>query len=404
MPSPLPETQSLPLEPAGAATALTRSFLLLLACACGVAVSNLYYSQPLLEQIRVSLRVSAGAAGLISTFTQLGYTLGLLFLVPLGDAWRRRGLIVGLMIIEALFLAGAALSPSLGWLLTWSLGIGIATVSAQIIVPLVAQLSTAQSRGQNVGLVMSGLLLGILGARVVAGAVGGTWGWRDLFWMASGVSLVLAGVLYRALPDIAPTTSIRFQELLRSLWDLTREEPRLRESALLGGLVFGAFMVFWTSLSFHLEGAPFGYSTPTVGLFGLVGAAGALAAPLAGKSSDARGPRAVIGISTAATALSFVIFWVFGSHVWGLIVGVLLMDAGVQATHISNQSRIFALRPEARSRLNTVYMVAYFSGGSLGSLAGTLAWSRGGWSGVSLAGLLFSVAACLAHWAYARKQ
>lgn len=387
-----------------AANPLPRSFLLLLACACGIAVSNLYYSQPLLEQIRLNLKVSAGAAGLVSTLTQVGYTLGLLFLVPLGDIWRRRPLIVGLMIIESFFLCCAALSPSLGWLQLTSLGIGIATVSAQVIVPLVAQLSPPDARGRNVGTVMSGLLLGILLARVVAGGIGGIWGWRTLFGFASGLSLVMAGVMWRALPDIAPTAPLGFRELFRSLLGLVREEPRLRESALVGAFVFAAFMVFWTSLSFHLEGAPFHYSTQTVGLFGLVGAAGAMAAPLAGKSSDARGPRAVIGISTAATALSFAIFWAFGFNVWGLIVGVLLMDAGVQATHISNQARALALRPEARSRLNTVYMVAYFSGGSLGSLASSLAWSRSGWPGVCVAGLLFSLGALLVHIAYASKQ
>ncbi|BCM90705.1 putative transporter [Abditibacteriota bacterium] len=387
-----------------AATPLTRPFLLMLACACGIAVSNLYYSQPLLEQIRVNLNVSAGSAGLVSTCTQVGYTLGLLFLVLLGDALHRRKLIVGLMVIEALFLAGAALAPSLGWLQFASLGIGIATVSAQVIVPLVAQLSEPKTRGQNVGTVMSGLLLGILLARVVAGAVGGTWGWRALFWFACGLSLLLALVLHHALPDMAPTAQLRFRDLIRSLWGLIKEEPRLRESALVGGLIFASFMVFWTSLSFHLEGPPFSYSTQTVGLFGFVGAAGALAAPFAGKSSDARGPRAVIGFSTALTALSFVLFWVFGFNVWGIIVGVLLMDAGVQATHISNQARILALRPEARSRLNTVYMVAYFTGGSLGSLSSSIAWSRSGWQGVCLAGLLFSSGAFVVHGAYARRQ
>ncbi|RYX85823.1 MFS transporter [bacterium] len=383
---------------------MSRNFLLLLAGACGIAVSNLYYSQPLLEQIRVNLHVSAAEAGMVSTFTQAGYTLGLLFLVPLGDAWRRRKLIVGLMIIEALFLAGAALAPSLAWLQLLSLGIGISTVSAQVIVPLVAQMSEPATRGKNVGTVMSGLLLGILLARVVAGGVGGTWGWRTLFWFASAVSLLMAFVMYRTLPDIAPTMQLRFRDLIRSLWGLIKEEPRLRESALVGGLIFASFMVFWTSLSFHLEAPPFSYSTQTVGLFGLVGAAGALVAPLAGKSSDARGPRAVIGFSTALTALSFLIFWAFGFNVFCLILGVLLMDAGVQGTHISNQARILSLRPEARSRLNTVYMVAYFTGGSLGSLASSLAWNRSGWPGVCLAGLLFSSAAWLVHAAYTKKQ
>ncbi|RYG69871.1 MFS transporter [bacterium] len=386
------------------AVPLTPRFLLLLAFACGIAVSNLYYSQPLLEQVRTSFGVSAAAAGLVSTVTQLGYTLGLLFLVPLGDALRRRQLIVNLMVIEALFLAGAALSPTLWWLQLFSLGIGIATVSAQVIVPLVAELSQPSQRGQNVGTVMSGLLLGILLARVVAGAIGGTWGWRIMFWMASGLSLALALVLSKTIPNIPVSASLRFRDLMRSLWTLVGEEPRLRESALVGALIFGSFMAFWTSLSFHLEGPSFSYSTQVVGLFGLVGAAGALAAPLAGKSSDIRGPRAVIGFSTALTVFSFLLFWLFGHHLIGLVIGVLLMDAGVQATHISNQARTLTLRPDSRSRLNTVYMVAYFTGGSLGSLVSTLAWNQSGWSGVSATGLAFSLGALVVHWAYSAKQ
>lgn len=379
---------------------MTRRLILLLACTCGVAVSNIYYSQPLLEQIRTSFHVSAGAAGLVSTLTQIGYTLGLLFIVPLGDAWRRRRLIVGLMLIEAAFLASAALAPTLWWLQLSSLGMGIATVAAQLIVPLVAQLSPEEKRGQNVGTVMSGLLLGILLARVVAGAVGGYFGWRALYWLACGTALVFALIMERTLPDVPPSAPLRFRALMGSLWSLAKEEPRLRESAVIGGLGFASFMVFWTSLSFHLESPPFEYSTQTVGLFGLVGAAGALVAPWAGRSSDRSGPRAVVGISTFATAISFVIFWLFGLHVFGLIVGVLLMDAGVQRTHIANQARIFALRPEARSRTNTVYMVSYFTGGSIGSLCSTLAWSHIGWPGVCAAGLFFAAAACAAHWAY----
>lgn len=383
---------------------LNRQLLLLLAVACGIAVSNVYYSQPLLERIRLNFEVSAGASGLVTTLTQLGYTLGLLFLVPLGDTLRRRRLIVSLMLVEALFLAGAALAPSLPWLQLASLGIGLASVSAQVIVPLVAELSTPAKRGQNVGTVMSGLLLGILLARVVSGAVGGTFGWRAMFWFACGLALVTALVLQRSLPDVPPVANARFYDLMRSLWGLAREEPRLRESALVGALIFGAFSVFWTTLAFHLEGPPFHYSTQVVGLFGFVGAAGALAAPFAGKSADARGPRPVIGFATAVTALSFVIFWFGQTSVLALIGGVLLMDAGVQATHISNQARALSLRPAARSRLNTVYMVSYFTGGSLGSFTSALAWSRAGWPGVCLVGLGFAAGAFVVHLAYEGRQ
>lgn len=381
-------------------TPITRSLILLLALACGAAVSNICYAQPLLEQIRLSFESTAGAAGLVATLTTLGYTLGLLFLVPLGDVLRRRRLIVGLMIVEAGFLATAALAPSLSVLQFASIGIGVASVSAQLIVPLVAQLSEPEKRGQNVGTVMSGLLLGILLARVVAGAVGGEFGWRVMFWLACAISVLLAVILGHALPDVPPTADLRFRDLMGSLWTLAKEEPHLRESALVGGLMFATFMGFWTTISFHLEGAPFHYSTQVVGLFGLVGAAGALAAPLAGKLADARGPRAVIGYSTALVAASYGLFWAFGTHVIPLIISVVLMDAGVQATHISNQTRIFALRPEARSRINTVFMTAGFTGASIGSLASNLAWSHYGWPGVCATGLAFSSAAWLVHSVY----
>jgi predicted MFS family arabinose efflux permease len=379
---------------------MTRRLITLMACACGFAVANLYYSQPLLEQIRGQFKTTAGAAGLISTLTQIGYTLGLLFLVPLGDTLRRRRLIVGLLGVEAVFLALTALSPSLLWMQVASLGVGIATVAAQVIVPLVAQLSPAEKRGQNVGTVMSGLLFGILGARVVAGIVGDHFGWRALYWLACGVALALAVVLEKVLPDVPPTTNISFRKLLRSLWALVKEEPTLRESALIGGLIFGSFMTFWTSLSFHLEGPPFHYSAQIVGLFGLVGAAGALVAPLAGRGADTIGSRPVISIASLVTVVSFGVYWIWGTNPWGIALGVILMDVGVQGTHIANQARVLALRPEARSRINTVYMVAYFIGGSLGSYCSPLAWTRGGWPAVCAVGLAFSSAAFLVHCLY----
>lgn len=383
---------------------MTRRLIFLLACACGAAVSNICYAQPLLEQIRASLGSSAAAAGMVSTLTTVGYTVGLLFLVPLGDVWRRRRLIVGLMIVEAVFLAGAALSPSLAALQIASVGIGVASVSAQLVIPLVAQLSEPEKRGQNVGTVMSGVLLGILLARVLAGAIGGEFGWRVMFWLACGIAVLFAIVLERTLPDVPPTAELQLRDLMGSLWSLVKEEPELRQSALIGGMMFATFLGFWTSISFHLEGAPFHYSTQIVGLFGLVGAAGAMMAPIAGKLADARGPRAVIGLSTALTAASFGLFWLFGTNVWALVFCIALMDAGVQATQISNQTRIFVLRPEARSRINTVFMVACFIGASIGSFCSNLAWSQFGWAGVCATGLLFSSAAWVTHVAYGLKS
>lgn len=373
---------------------LSRPVLWLLAGATGLCVGNLYYCQPLLGQMQQSLQVEQGSMGWIPTLTQVGYALGMLFLIPLGDRFERRGLIVTATVASALALIGMALSSSLLMAALMSLLIGIATMTPQFIIPFVAHRADPARRGEMVATVMSGLLLGILLARTVAGFLGEAIGWRWTFAVAAMVLLVLALVLRWALPTSHATYAGSYGALLRSTLALVREQPVLRESMFYGGALFAAFSAFWATLIHLLETPAFDLGARAVGLFGLIGAAGALAAPVFGKLADRRDPRYSIGAGIAVTLIAFAIygFW-GGTSLIALTLGVLLMDVGVQAGHIANQSRYFVLVPEARSRLNTAYMCAYFSGGAAGSALGSWAWAAWGWSGVCLVGAGFAMLA-----------
>ena len=317
--------------------------------------------------------------------------------MPLGDRVERRRLIVGLLLLVAVALAGAALAPSLSLLAAASLAIGCTTVIAQVILPLAAQLAGPLRRGKVVGTILSGALLGILLARTVSGFVGAHFGWRTMFWAACGLALALAAVLARALPASPAVATLSYGRLLTSLGGFVRREARLREASLIGALMFAGFSAFWTAFVFLLESPAYGYDSRAVGLFGLIGAGGAAAAPLAGRLADRRGPRAVLSVTIGLTLASFVVFAALERRLSGLVAGVVLLDLGVQATMVSNQTRVYSLVPGAESRLNTVYMVAYFLGGSLGSTLGAAAWSAWRWPGVCAVGALFTAAAWLVH-------
>ncbi|MGS1071472.1 MFS transporter [Burkholderia glumae] len=388
-----------PNPPPAAPRPDSRGLLLLLATIAGVSVANLYYNQPLLGALRESFPREAGWIGVVPTATQLGYAAGMLLLAPLGDRVDRRRLILLQIagLCAALLLAAAA--PALPVLAAASLAIGVLSTIAQQAVPFAAEIAPAAERGQAVGTVMSGLLLGILLARTAAGSIAEYFGWRSVFCVSVASLVALAAAVLLRLPRSPPTSTLSYPQLLGSLWHLARELRGLRHASATGAALFAAFSAFWPALTLLLAGAPFHFGPQVAGLFGIVGAAGALAAPHAGKSADRRGPRVVISLSIGLVAASFVIFAVSATHLIGLALGVLVLDVGVQAAQISNQSRIYALKPEARSRVNTVYMVCYFIGGAVGSSAGVAAWHAAGWSGVSAVGLLF---AALAGWIHHR--
>lgn len=373
--------------------------------ASAVCVANIYYCQPLLSEIGQSLGVSDRAIGYLPMWTQAGTALGMFAFVPLGDMFPRRKLIVIMSGVSALAVAMMAIAPNLALVNAAGFATGLAGIVAHLILPFAAKLAPPERRGHVVGTVLSGLLLGILLARVVSGFVGDAFGWRAMYWIAAVAMFVLAIALRYALPYDRPESGIRYAELARSIAHLAWTQPVLREAAVIGGLLFGAFSSFWATLVFFLGTPPYHYGPRVAGLFGLVGAVGVLIAPWAGRLTDRKGPAYTVTLAILTTIASYVVFDLAGRAFWGLVLGVILLDLGVQAGHVANQTRIYALIPEARSRLNTVYMVTYFLGGSLGSALGAAGWTRWRWNGVCAAGALqLLVALGVRAWRHSRKD
>lgn len=365
-----------------------------MAVASGLSVANLYYVQPVLAEIGRTFHVSVNQVGVITTMAQIGFALGLLLIVPLGDMYNKRRLIVSMLVAVSIALVAVATAPSFPFLVVASLALGLTTVIPQMIVPFAAILANPQERGRVVGTVMSGLLIGILLARTVSGFIGAHLGWRAVYWIAAGMMILLALVLRLALPqDRSQGTRLNYGQLLVSLVALARSEPLLREVGLFGAMAFGAFNVFWVTLAFFLETPPYHYGSEVTGLFGLVGVAGALAASVIGKLADRMQARHLTGITLLISLSCFGVLELLGHWLWGLALGVILLDLGVQGAHVSNQTRIYRLDERIRNRANTVYMVPYFIGGSIGSFLGTYSWSVAGWNGVCAAGALLMVIA-----------
>ena len=385
-----PEESRLAGEPGDISTA----HIALMSLSVGGIVANIYYIQPLLSSIASTFGISVPAVGTVAMLTQLGAALGMLFFVPLGDTHERRRLIVSLVLCEAVCLALMAGARNYVWLGLASLGIGVAASTVHLIVPFAAQLASPARRGAAVGAVLSGLLLVILLARTFSGLVGAWLGWRAIYWLASGTMLLLAGLIYVGLPRSKPTLKLSWPRLIHSAAVLVRTEPVLREATALSAILFCGFSAFWTTLVFFLETPPYHYGSAVAGLFGLVGAAGAVCAPFVGRLADRYGARRNVLVAMVVSLLSFVVLYFLGRHMAGLVAGVILLDIGVQAGHVSNQTRIYGLLPEARSRLNMVYMICYFTAGAMGSLGGSVLWHHFGWAGVCGFGGLLSLAGC----------
>lgn len=377
---------------------ITPALTLIIAIATGLSVASIYYAQPLLETIAQHFNLSAKQAGLIATAAQLGYAVGLLFLVPLGDMFERRRLIVVMTLLAAGGLLLTAASNTLPMMIIGTALTGLFSVVAQILVPLAATLAHPAKRGKTVGMIMSGLLLGILLARTIAGTLSTLGGWRTVYWVASVLMVMMALVLWRALPRYHPQSRLNYPQLLISIFSLFYSTPLLRTRAILGALSFANFSVLWTSMAFLLAGPPFRYSEAVIGLFGLVGAAGALAASRAGHLADQGKARLTTNIGLVLLLLSWLPISFAKHTLWSLIAGILLLDLAVQGLHVTNQTVIYRIMPEARNRLTAGYMTSYFIGGALGSMLSATAYQQAGWNGVTAVGCILSLLNLLNWW------
>lgn len=382
---------------------LTRSLTLLMAAVCGVAVANLYYVQPLEAQIAATFRVSQNAAGVAAMLTQIGYALGLLLFVPLGDRSERRSMILRMLILAAVSLFAVGWAPSYAVLLAAMFALGLTTIVPQLIVPYAAHLARPEEQGKIIGDVMSGLLIGILLSRTFSGLIGAVTGWRAVYFIAAGLIVLLAITVRCVFPKSEVHAQIPYSRLLLSIPGLVRSQRSLRESALNGFFMFGSFSAFWTSLIFLLETPHFHMGPREAGLFGLAGVAGALAAPVIGKAADRKSPRYTVGAGALLSTLAYLLFAFFGFRIGGLIAGVILLDLGNQCGQVSNMARVQALGDGARSRNNTVFMFSYFIGGAAGSFLGTLGFQHFGWYGVCAVGLAFQLAALVIHFGIYRR-
>lgn len=379
---------------------LTSKILWLMAISSGLVVANNYYNQPLLGLMAKDFNVSESKISGITMFTQIGYACGLFFLIPLGDMFRRKKIIL----IDFIFIIGSLLamsiSPSVELLIPISFIIGFTSVIPQLFIPMAATLASADEKPKAVGFVMSGLLIGILGSRVLSGYIGDIYGWREMYYIAVLIMCVLYILIYFYLPEIYPSFKGSYKNLMLSLIQLFKSNSSLRSVALRGGLSFASLSAFWTPLVFHLEEnfhLSDGNASNIAGKFGLIGAFGALAAALIGKVISKYNKNTILVFTTLMILLSWIIFYYGGNNYIGLTLGIILIDIGVQSTQITNQSIIFSNHPEVGNRVNTIYMTSYFIGGSLGTFISAYAFERYNWVGVIGVGSSFALLMLIFH-------
>ncbi|MFP9117022.1 MFS transporter [Flavobacterium sp. RNTU_13] len=371
---------------------ITKTQIGVMSVAAGVCVANIYYNQPILKDIAHNFNIPESRAGIISVLAQAGYGLGLFFLTPLGDKTDRKKLILSLMGILVLVLAGTTFVTSFALLCIFSLLTGLMSVAAQVILPMAAGMDTV-NRGRTVGIIFTGILVGILSARVFSGLIAGWLGWRYVYGISAVMVIACMGMVQFTLPNVSAGFEGSYAKLLGSSVEQLKRFPLLRRTALLGALMFGLFCSFWTTLTFHLSGAPFNYGPEVIGLFGFLAIAGALLAPVFGKLADKGNPAKSQLISGVTVLLSLVLIAVFPHSVPAFVVAVLLLDVGVQATQVTNVATIYTLDATAHSRINTAYMTSYFIGGALGSFTGLQCWDLGGWPLVTYQLILWCVLA-----------
>ena len=370
---------------------LSNWLVFLMAFAIGVTIASNYYAQPLLHSITHDLNIAVEHAGSIIMAAQFSYAVGLLFITPLGDKFERKHLIIILMVLSTCGLIVSALSKNLWMLIIGTSMTGLFSTVAQVLIPFAATLAKPEHRGKIVGTLMSGMLLGILLGRAFAGAISTIADWHYVYWIATGIMVIVTLLLWISLPTYRNTININYFQLLWSISSLYKQEPILRIRSLLAVISFALFSLLWTPLAFLLSNDPYHYSDFIIGLFGIAGAAGALGSPIVGKLSDKGKGWLATTIGLCLLLLSWLPLSFAQCSIIALILGVVILDFSVQVTHVSNMSAIYQIRPEARSRMNTGYMVCYFIGGMLGSVGSTYLFSHYGWIAIVVSGTILGL-------------
>ncbi len=380
----LKENQGLPI-----------SILWSLAIIAGISVANLYYNQPLLSMIRHELGISEFKANLISMVTQIGYAIGLLFIIPLADLYQRKKIILSNFIFLIFSLLSIASGKNIHIILIASFVTGVCSVIPQIFIPIASQFSQPKYKGRNVGIVVSGLLTGILASRVISGFIGELFGWREMYYIAAGMMLICAITIVRLLPDIQPNFTGKYHDLMASIWTLLKKFPQLRIYSIRAALNFGSFLAMWSCLAFKMSQAPFFANSDTVGMLGICGMAGALTASFVGKYVKKIGVRSFNFIGCGLILLSWLFLFVGANSYIGIIAGIIIIDIGMQCVQLSNQTSIFELAPQASNRVNTIFMTTYFIGGATGTFLAGTCWELYEWHGVIGVGIVLTTISLL---------
>ena len=380
----LKENQGLPI-----------SILWSLAIIAGISVANLYYNQPLLSMIRHELGISEFKENLISMVTQIGYAIGLLFIIPLADLYQRKKIILSNFIFLIFSLLSIASGKNIHIILIASFVTGVCSVIPQIFIPIASQFSQPKYKGRNVGIVVSGLLTGILASRVISGFIGELFGWREMYYIAAGMMLICAITIVRLLPDIQPNFTGKYHDLMASIWTLLKKFPQLRIYSIRAALNFGSFLAMWSCLAFKMSQAPFFANSDTVGMLGICGMAGALTASFVGKYVKKIGVRSFNFIGCGLILLSWLFLFVGANSYIGIIAGIIIIDIGMQCVQLSNQTSIFELAPQASNRVNTIFMTTYFIGGATGTFLAGTCWELYEWHGVIGVGIVLTTISLL---------
>ncbi len=369
---------------------LSKSQVLGMAVVAGICVSNIYYAQPILHQIAETFKVTESKMGIMVGLGQVGYGAGLLTLVPLGDKVNRKKLILILLAILFCILAGIGMVSNYYFIFLFSLLLGLTAVAAQVILPMAAELS-GNEKGKNVGIIFTGILVGILMARVFSGYISEWSNWKMVYYISAGFTILSLSFVYFKLPSVKPTFSNSYFKLISSSFYQLKRFPQLRLYALMGAIAFSIFCSFWTTLTFLLIEKPYNYSSDTIGLFGMLGIAGALIAPMIGKASDKGGSNKTQLIASVILLAGSVSIYLFPGYLLSIILAVICIDVGVQSIQVTNVALIYRLDQKANSRINTIYMTSYFAGGALGTFIGLRCWEMGGWNYVGIQLVVFSL-------------